>query len=256
MTARARRLGAVLLAALVAFAAAGGAAGPARAAEKKAAKQPRLKKNEAWVTPDWEARGIRTIAIAPLRSTERNPEAETLVRRLLESALHERKYRFLGAGSILETVKRGAVEAEYAAAGQSFAREAPLDSASAVALREKLQTDAFLFVNITNWQRYLVDAQTRGASFTQVSVDAVLYSLADGAPVWRGSFQEKGDGPYNEPRASLGNSDRDPGGNTVGRASALEPPTFEEVVDKLAARLAAALPRPVPAAAPPAGGGL
>lgn len=242
-----------MLVALVAAALAVAPSGVAGAADRKPDKPVKLKKNTAWVVPDWEARGIRTIAIAPIRSVGRDPEAETLTRRHLENALAGRSYRYLGAGSIMETVKRGEVEPAFVAAGDAFTAEAPIDTASARALGEKLQTDAFLFTNVTNWQRYVVDENTRGASFTQVAVDVVLYSLADGAIVWRGSFQEKGDGPYNEPQTRAGNTERDPGSNAFGRSSSLEPPTYEEVLDKLMARVAAALPKPAPAAKPAAG---
>ena len=221
---------------------------------KKPAKKIRLKKNQAWVAADWNDRALRSIAIAPLRSVERKPEAEAIARRMLENALAERPYKYLGSGSIMEAVKRGGIEEAYAAAGAAFGREEPLDSVTARALRERLQTDGFLFTNITTWQRSIVDENTRGASFTQVGVDVALYALADGAIVWQGSFQEKGDGPYNEPRMREGGDARDPGSNTVGRSGSLEPPTFEEVVDKLMIRVAAALPKPAPVVPPPAAG--
>jgi hypothetical protein len=236
--------------AVVALAAA--PATPAAAADAKPAVK--LKKNQAWVAPDWNSRGIRSIAIAPLRSVERNPEAEALARRGLEAALAGRPFRFRGAGTILEAVKLGRAEAPWAAAVAAAAKGAPLDSATAGPVGAALRTDALLFTSVTHWQRYVVDAQTRGSSFTQVGVDAVLYSLADGAVVWRGSFVEKGDGPYNEPQS--GDRDlRDPSGNLEARKSSLEPPAYEVVIEKLMERVAAALPRPAPApAAAPAGG--
>lgn len=224
----------------------------ARAADsgKKDARKAGLKKNQAWVVANWKTRAIRTIAIAPLRSVERKPEAEILARRMLENALADTPYKYLGPGSVMEAIKRSELETAYAAAGDAFSREAPLDSTTARELRERLQTDALLFTNLINWQRSIVDQNTRGASFTQVAVDVVLYSFADGAIVWQGSFQEKGDGPYNEPRLREGGDVRDPGGNSVARAGSLDPPSFEEVVDKLMLRVAAALPKPAPAAAP------
>jgi hypothetical protein len=230
-------------------------AAPAHAAdEAKAKPAAKLKKNQAWVAPDWEARAIKSIAIAPVRSVERNVEAETIARRGLESALADRPYRFRPVRSIMEAVKLEKADAAWAAAVAAATKGVPLDSASADAVRAALTTDGLLFTQVTNWQRYVVDEQTRGASFTQVGLDAVLYSLADGAVVWRGSFVEKGDGPYNEPQT--GDRDtRDPSGNLNARKAALEPPAFEEVVEKLMGRVAGALPKPAPApASAPAGG--
>lgn len=246
---------ALALAVAVAFLAV--AAAPAQAAdEAKAKAKPaaKLRKNQAWVAPDWEARAIKSIAIAPVRSVERNVEAETIARRGLESALADRPYRFRPVSSIMEAVKLEKADAAWAAAVGAATKGAPLDSASTGAVRAALTTDGLLFTQVTHWQRYVVDEQTRGASFTQVGIDAVLYSLADGAVVWRGSFVEKGDGPYNEPQT--GDRDtRDPSGNLNARKAALEPPAFEEVVEKLMGRVAGALPKPAPApASAPAGG--
>lgn len=243
-----RRLAAALT--LVAFAVVVAPAGPGHVAAA-AGKPAKLKKNQAWVAPDWDARAIRSIALTPPRSVERNVEAEALTRRMLESALADRAYRYVGSGSIFEALKRDAAEPAYRAAEGAFGGARAIDTTSAHRLHASLGADALLFTNLTNWQRYVVDEHTRGASFTQVAVDVVLYSLADGAIVWRGSFQEKGDGPYNEPQSADAPT-RDPGANMVGGKAALEPPAFEEVVEKLMTRVVAALPKPAPK---PAGGG-
>jgi hypothetical protein len=239
---------AALVAAFALVAVAVLAPSPAAAADKPA----KPKKNQAWVAPDWDARAIRTIAFTPVRSNDHNPESEALVRRFLEAELADRSIRIAGQGAVLEAVKRGGADASLRAAHGAFGRGAPLDTTSARILQGALGNDAILLTNVTNWQRYVVDENTRGQSFTQVAVDVALYALADGAIVWRGSFQEKGDGPYNEPRSADAPT-RDPGSNAFGSKGALEPPAFEEVVEKLATRIAATLPKP--AAKPAAGGG-
>ena len=240
-----RRAIAVLLLAVVASAF---AARPGFTADDAKAAA-RLKKNQAWVVPDWEARAIRSIAISPVRSLDKNTESETISRRGLEAALAGKPYRFRPASSFMESVKLGGAEAAWTAATSAAGRNAPIDTASARALRTALSTDAVLVATVTNWQRYVVDEQTRGASFTQVGVDVTMYGLADGALVWRGSFVEKGDGPYNEP-AGGDATQRDPSGYNTGRKATLEPPRYEEVVEKLMTRLATSLPRPAAAAAP------
>ena len=195
-----KRTTAISLALVLAFASASGLTTSARAADvakdKPAAK---LKKNQTWVAPDWEARAIRSIAVAPMRSVDRNAEAEALARKGLEAALAGKPYRFRPAQTFMESVKRGNAEPAWTAASAAAAKSAPFDTTSASTLKTALTSDAVLVATVTNWQRYVVDEQTRGASFTQVGVDLAMYSLADGALVWRGSFVEKGDGPYNEP---------------------------------------------------------
>ena len=246
---RARALGALVLATALVVAVPFVLAADA-AKDKPIAK---LKKNQSWVAPDWDARAIRSIAIAPLRSVERNLEAETLARRGLEAALAGRPYRFRGADTFLEAVKTGKADEAWALAVAAATRGAPLDSATVPSLRAALSTDAILVASITNWQRYVVDEQTRGASFTQVGVEITLYSLADGLPVWRAHFVEKGDGPYNEPQGGDATS-RDPSGYNAGRKAALEPPAYEVVIEKLMSRVAGALPKPAAARSAPAKG--
>lgn len=222
---------------------------PARAADAAKGKPlAKLRKNQAWIAPDWDARGIKSIAIAPLLSLERNPEAEAITRRGLEAAFAGKPYRFRGSGTVHEAVHAAKADAAWTAATAASKGGAPLDSATARALHAALSADAVFFGSVTNWQRFIVDEQTRGASFTQVGVDFALYSLVDGAVVWRGTFVEKGDGPFNEPqRGDV--TPRDPSGYS-GRRAALEPPTYQEVVEKLMVRIAGALPKPAAATAP------
>ena len=247
-----KRTTAISLALVLAFASASGLTTSARAADvakdKPAAK---LKKNQTWVAPDWEARAIRSIAVAPMRSVDRNAEAEALARKGLEAALAGKPYRFRPAQTFMESVKRGNAEPAWTAASAAAAKSAPFDTTSASTLKTALTSDAVLVATVTNWQRYVVDEQTRGASFTQVGVDLAMYSLADGALVWRGSFVEKGDGPYNEP-VSGDATQRDPSGYNSARKAALEPPLYEEVIEKLMTRVASSLPKPAAAAAAPA----
>jgi len=171
-----------------------------------------------------------------------------LPRRALENALAERGFKLLPGGSILATADRGGATAAIDAATKAFDAGAMLDTTSTAALRRALGTDALLLTNLRQWKRYVVDEYTRGASFTEVGIDAGMFSLVDGQAIWRGSFLEKMDGPYNEPQR--GDQDvRDPGRNSKATA-ALEPPLYEEVLDKLMLRVAGTLPKPVAAPAP------
>jgi hypothetical protein len=244
-----RSLAAVAVVALAAVASAALLAPPAHramAASKADEKPVKLKKNQAWVAPDYAAARVNAIAIAPVSSFDRNPESEKLVRQAVEPELAALKYRFVGQNTAMDRVRRGGAEKAMEALHAAYLAGAPLDTAQTHAVQVLLGTDALLFGHVSQWQRYVVDPSTRGQSFTQIGVDAAMYSLADGRPLWRGSFQEKGDGPYNDPSVQQ-TTERDPGGNAVGRKGQLDPPPFEEVLLKLAARVAKAMP---PAAAP------
>ncbi len=220
--------------------------------EVKPAKKTKPKKNQAVVAEDWATRSIRSIAMMPLESLDGDEQARNLTRSAIENALADRGYKLLPAGSVRSTADRGAATPALEAATKAFHEETPLDSISAAALHGALRTDAILCTNLTQWKRYVVDPYTRGASFTQVAFDGALFSLVDGVVLWRGSFQEKLDGPYNEPQR--GDQDiRDPGQNAKPQA-ALEPPLYEEVLDKLMLRATGTMPKPAAPAAPaPAG---
>jgi len=224
---------------------------PAFAAdEKKSDKKPRLKKNQAVLAEDWAQRGIRSVAVMPVRALDGDEQALSLTRRALENALADRGFKLLGGASILSTADRGGATPALEAATKAFDAGAALDTASTAALHGALPTDALLMTNLTQWKRYMVDEYTRGASFTEVAIDVGLFSLTDGAMVWRGSFLEKMDGPYNEPQR--GDQDmRDPGQNSK-KTAALEPPLFEEVLDKLMLRTVGTLPKPAATPATPA----
>ena len=73
--------------------------------------------------------------------------------------------------------------------------------------------------------------------------DIALVSLKDGAIVWRGSFLEKGDGPYNDPNTAEV-TERDATGNSTAKQAQLEPPSYREVLEKLANRVRGTLPKP------------
>lgn len=213
----------------------------------KPAKKAKPRKNQAVVAEDWAARNIRSIAMMPVVSLDGDEQARNLTRSAIENALADRGYKLLPAGSVRSTADRGDATPALAAVAKSFHEESPLDSVSAAALHGALRTDVILCTNLTQWKRYVVDPFTRGASFTQVAFDGALFSLVDGKALWRGSFQEKLDGPYNEPQR--GDQDmRDPGQNAKPQA-ALEPPLYEEVLDKLMLRATATMPKPAPAPA-------
>lgn len=219
---------------------------PALAADDKSAKKTKLKKNEAIVTPAWAAIGVTSVALAPVRSLAGDEQALRLTKSAIENALHDRGFKVFPAGNVLATVDRDGTKGAYDAAIRAFEGDAALDSMNAAALGGSFRTDALFVVNLNQWQRYIVDEYTRGASFTQVGIDGTVFSLRDGAVLWRGSFQEKMDGPYNEPQR--GDLDaRDPGRNSQKKAD-LEPPLFEEVLDKLMLRTTNAMPKPKAAA--------
>lgn len=207
--------------------------------EKKATK---LKKNQAYVAPDFAARGLKSIAMPAPTAVEKSEDGERLVTQALGAAFSPLGYRMMPPSYVKEQSARAGETARLEVLQKSFLAGTALDTAACQTLGEKLMADAILFTNVTTWQRVKIDPYTRGQSFTQVGGDLALFSLKDGVVLWRGTFQEKMDGPYNEPAAGEA-TQVDPGGNAA-RTARLEPPGYPEVLQKLMERAAGTLPKP------------
>jgi hypothetical protein len=218
------------------------------AADTKAAKPAKIKKNQAWVAPTFAAYGITTIGMAPVTSIDHVEENEKQFRNAVETGFGILDgYKLQGSSWFMESVRKAGAVPALTAMEKAALAGAPTDSATLATLQGKLQVEAILFSRLSTWTRLVVDPNTRGQSFTQVGGEFALVSLKDGAVVWRGGFLEKGDGPYNDPGSSEA-VERDAGGNSTARMSMLEPPSYREVLEKLASRVSATLPKaPQPA---------
>jgi hypothetical protein len=212
-------------------------------------KDVKLKRNQAWVAPQWADYGVATIAFAPVTSVSRDTEAERLTRQAVEAAFAGAKFKAMGQGFFMDLVRKNGVEPAFNTMQGNVLAGAALDTAAVRQVAEKVGAQAVLFTHVTTWQRQVVDPNARGQSFTQVGAEMAMFSLRDGALLWRGSFQEKGDGPFNDPAANEA-TERDPSGIRTTNQSRLEPPTYVEVLDKMMERAAAALPKPAAPAAP------
>jgi len=242
-------LGVVL--ALVAAAPEAGYAATAKSADAKAADAKaaaKVKKNQAWVAPDFASYGVITIGMAPVSSIDHVEDNEKLFKNAIETGFGLLPgYKLQASSWFMDGVRRAGAAPALAVIEKTAFAGMPADSVSLAALQGKVQVQAVLFSRLSNWTRQVVDANTRGQSFTQVGGDFVLVSLKNGAVLWRGSFLEKGDGPYNDPNIA-DVTERDAGGNSTAKQAQLEPPSYREVLEKLASRVSATLPKaPAPA---------
>jgi hypothetical protein len=219
-----------------------------RAGHAADAKPAKIKKNTAWVAPTFADHGITTIGMAPVTSIDHVEENEKQFKNAVETGFGILDgYKLQGSSWFMDTVRKAGATTALAAMQKTALAGAPADSATLAAVQGKLGVQAILFSRLSTWTRLVVDPNTRGQSFTQVGGEFALVSLKDGTVVWRGSFLEKGDGPYNDP-STAEVTERDAGGNSTARGSLLEPPSYREVLEKLANRVSATLPKaPQPA---------
>jgi hypothetical protein len=207
-------------------------------------KAPKAKKNQALVVPDFAAYGITTIGMAPVSSIDHNQDNEREFKNAVETGFGTLEgYKLQSTSWFVDGVRKAGGMDALAALEKSALAGARSDTVALATLTGKLQVDAILFSRLTNWTRQVVDVNTRGQSFTQVGADFALLSMKNGAVVWRGTFQEKGDGPYNDPNTAEV-TERDATGNSTARQAQLEPPSYREVLEKLVNRVRATLPKP------------
>jgi len=193
-------------------------------AKKTESKPVKLKKNQAYVAPNFADYKLVSFALAPVTSLDRNADTEKMVRQASEAAFSGTKYKLQGSSYLMELVRKNGVEPQFNAIQKSAAQGAAVpDSATLGAVSRQVAAQAILFSNVGG--------------------DFALVSLKDGAILWRGSFLEKGDGPYNDPNIAE-TTERDATGNSTARQGQLEPPSYIEVVEKLMTRVAGTLPKP------------
>jgi hypothetical protein len=182
--------------------------------------------------------------MAPVSSIDHNQDNEREFKNAVETGFGTLEgYKLQSTSWFVDGVRKAGGMDALAALEKTALAGAPSDTVALATLQGKLQVDAILFSRLTNWTRQVVDVNTRGQSFTQVGADYALLSMKNGAVVWRGSFQEKGDGPYNDPNTAEV-TERDATGNSTARQAQLEPPSYREVLEKLVNRVRATLPKP------------
>ena len=214
-----------------------------------AAKKP--KAEDRFLHPKYSDFGVRTIAVLTPATFKPDDDAVTIARRSVERAVRPTGYRFLSAENFLFAARSAGVEAAARSLDESWKKKGTLDSAALATVGRARIADAVLATQMTTWERYVVEYNVAGQSFTQVAATMSLYSTATGERLWAGSFSERGDGPYNN--AGGGESVigvQGAGGlNPTARTStSLDPPTFEEVTAKLEPKIRQGFP-PMAAAA-------
>ena len=213
----------------------------AHAADKKPEK---TKKNQAWIAPDFSAYGVNSIGMAQVSSLTRNADNEREFRNAIETGFGTLPgYKLQTVTWFLDGMRKAGATDAVAALEKSALAGTPTDTTVANAIKGKFNVDAILFSRLSTWERQVVDPNTRGQSFTQVGGDFALVSTKDGAILWRGNFVEKGDGPYNDPNTAEV-TERDATGNSTAKQAQLEPPSYREVLEKLANRVRGTVPRP------------
>ncbi len=199
-------------------------------------------------SPDFAAHAVRSIAMLPIATFDRNTTAERLVGTLWAQKLAGTGYRWISPGTTREMIASALGDSVVKAVQQQVLKNARVDSTAAPLLCARLRTNAVMSVRVDQWEQQPVLWNQSGRSMTSIQLKAALVD-SSGALLWSISGAETAEGQYHDPSAnpisvSSSNLENQP---VTGEGA---PPQFEEVLNRLLVRWAPLFP-PVPAAAKP-----
>lgn len=192
--------------------------------------------------PALDTLALGRIAMLPAASFDRDLQNEKLVEGMLAMALRPTGHRWLSTTST-RTLLRTATgnDSLLTVVREELLKNARFDSLTAIALCERLRSDAVLGIRVDRMEQVKLDATMSGKPSTTVQVKAALMDHR-GRLLWTISGSEVGEGPYQSPS---GNPFSTPGGgvNLNPTSSGIGPPSYEEVLPKLFGRWAERFPK-------------
>lgn len=182
------------------------------------------------------------IAMLPAASFDRDIANEKLAEGMLAMALKPTGHKWLSTAStrtLLRTASGN--DSLLNVVRDELLQHARFDSLTAIALCERLRSDAVLGMRVDRMEQVKLDAAMSGKPSTTVQAKAALMDRR-GRLLWTISGSEVGEGPYQSPS---GNPFTTPGGgvNLNPTSTGIGPPSYEEVLEKLFARWAGRFPK-------------
>lgn len=215
-------------------------------------------KTDNYLSPDYASYQVQSIALlpvdilVPVNMSQQEEDPVVLVRRYLERGLRPTGYTFVSASGLRAAAKSTGLTESYEALVKDWHTKGELDTTALKALGGARVADAVLAPMITTWNRSTIDPSVAGQSITEIGLLLALYSTRTGALLWRESYLEKGEGPYNNPGTGGGYVTGVQGstlGNTARTSTALDPPTYGEIVTNVSKKVEKSFPKK-PEAAP------
>ena len=219
-------------------------------------------KTERFLHKDYASFEVQSIGVMPLaflvqvNLREQEEDPVEVVRRQVERAIRPSGYKFTDARSFQTAAKTAGAAGAWSALDAKWRTSGELDSTSLKALGAAKLADAILAGMVTTWNRMTIDPGVAGQSITEVGMVTALYSTRTGELLWRDSYLEKGEGPYNNPGSGYVTGVQGSSlGNTARTSTALDPPSYDEIMQKVGKRLEKTFPPASKVAPKPAPGG-
>ena len=244
MTCRARVLALLLAAAALLALAAPGLAAP----------KSKGGRDLIMLSPAFASANVRSIALLPVSTYDRNFEAQRVVSTLWGKDFKDTGYRWVSAMTAGEMVRVLLGDSTLVAVAAEVLKNARVDSLRAPQLCAKLRVDAVLSVRVDQWEKHeavvkeglmtgVIGYSKPGAS---VYLKAALVD-SSGALLWSASGAETVEGEAPQDKNAVGY--RHTGLSETPLLDSGKSPEFVDVVDRLLTRWATQFPKPAAAEA-------
>jgi hypothetical protein len=210
-----------------------------------AAKEKGRKAELITTAPDFASYGVRSIALLPIATFDRNLSAQRLVSDLWGQNFKDTGYRWVSTTVSSDLLRSAFGDTALKSLTEQILKSVRVDSLRAPLLCARLHTSAVLSVRVEQWEQAPILWNQSGKPTTSVQLKAALVD-SSGTLLWSATGSENAEGTYHDPTT-----------NPIGvSSSSLEntpitgqggPPEYQEVLNKLLLRWLAQFPRPAAA---------
>ncbi len=190
-----------------------------------------------WTHPEIARFPVREVALLPVVTFDRNPQAQQIVERSWGQLFSKSGHRWLSATFARERLRAaaGGGDSLLALYQDQVRKAARVDSSFAPELARLLRIRTLLSVRVDSWEKIEVEPTQSGRASTTVWLKAALVD-SSGALLWSVSGSERLEGQQYDPTgAVLGMKQSDLAARPIAGA-AVKAPAYEEVVAKLLGR--------------------
>ena len=201
------------------------------------------------VVPDFDSLNVRSIALLPVVTYDKNLQTERIVGTSLGQNFRATGQRWISSNTTRDMLTSALGDSTVRAVREEILKNVRVDSLRAPRLCATLRVNAVLAVRVDQWDQLQMLWNQPGKPSTTVQIKAALVD-STGRQLWSASGSETGEGAYHDPSTnpiSIATSGLE---NTpmTGQGG---PPAFEEVVNRMFQRWAERFPH-AGAAPPPA----
>jgi hypothetical protein len=191
--------------------------------------------------PDFASYHVKSIALLPIATYDRNLDAERIVATLWGADLKDTGYRWISAATTRDLLGGQKGDSLLKVVRADILDDVRVDSVFAGVLCAKLRTDALLAVRVDQWEQQQLLWSQSGRPSTSIQIKAALVD-SSGALLWTASGSETVEGLYHDPSTnpisvSSSGLDQQPIKGEGG------PPEYVDVLQRMLVRWSGQFPR-------------